>query len=159
MSKQPNYYRILGIAPIASENEIKHAYRGLAKHYHPDTMPPEKRDWAREQMVRINAAYQVLQNPQRRAEYDRLRGYANSLPPQTSSPPANHALWRRQRERRRRQQSQRWRIAATACAALLVASLLLTVAFARTSTAYVVAAAIDGALMIALITSLAMVNR
>lgn len=160
MTKQPNYYRILGVTPIASEDEIKRAYRGLAKHYHPDTMPPEKRDWAREQMARINAAYQVLHNPQHRAEYDRQRGYDKPLPaPAVVQPVANHTLRHRGRERRRRQQSQRWRTSAALCAALLVAGLILTALWARTTAAYVTAAAINGTLLIALLLSLGMINR
>ncbi len=160
VSKSPNYYRILGVTPVASEDEIRRAYRGLAKHYHPDTMPPEKRDWAREQMARINAAYQVLHNPQRRAEYDRQRGYDKPLPaPATAQPAANHTQRHRGRERLRRQQSQRWRTAAAFCTMLLVAGLILTALFARTTTAYVTAAAINGALLIALLLSLAQVNR
>ena len=38
---------------VCLRDEIRRAYRALAKRYHPDTMPPERQDWAREQMARI----------------------------------------------------------------------------------------------------------
>ena len=75
MPRQPNHYRILDVALSADHAEIQHAYRVLAKRYHPDRVPKERRAWARTQMARINAAYAVLGDPARRAAYDRRQGY------------------------------------------------------------------------------------
>ena len=77
MPRQPNHYRILDVALWADHAEIQHAYRALAKRYHPDRVPVERREWARTQMARINAAYAVLGDPARRAAYDRQQGYVH----------------------------------------------------------------------------------
>ena len=53
-------YRELGLSPDASEEEIKTAYRSMAKMYHPDAHPQEKD--AEEKMNRINAAYAMLRD-------------------------------------------------------------------------------------------------
>jgi DnaJ-class molecular chaperone len=66
---QTDYYQILGIAPGASQKQVKEAFRQLALKYHPDRNPGD----GAERMKTINEAYAVLSNPQRRAEYDTLR--------------------------------------------------------------------------------------
>ena len=65
---QDNYYHILGLDNFASKEEIKKAYRGLAKEYHPDKRPgnPE----LEEQFKRINKAYQVLSDPVKKQQFD-----------------------------------------------------------------------------------------
>lgn len=65
-----DYYEILGLAKDASEADIKRAYRQKAKELHPDRNP-EKREWARKEFRKIAEAYEVLSDPQKRAEYDR----------------------------------------------------------------------------------------
>ena len=68
-----NYYEILGVDKNASDDEIKAAYRRLAKKYHPDlytTKPEAERKEAEEMFKKINHAYQVLSDPQKRAAYD-----------------------------------------------------------------------------------------
>jgi curved DNA-binding protein CbpA len=65
-----HYYRILGVPAGASQEEIARAYRKLARRFHPDLHPLERRQWAEEQMKRLNEAYEVLNNPQARARYD-----------------------------------------------------------------------------------------
>lgn len=65
-----DYYRILGVNRNASPEEIRQAYRKLAKQYHPDRNPGDKA--AEEKFKEINEAYQVLSDPQKRAHYDRL---------------------------------------------------------------------------------------
>ena len=68
MSKR-DYYEILGVSRDATEQEIKKAYRQLARKYHPDV---NKSPDAEEQFKQINEAYSVLSDPQKRAQYDQL---------------------------------------------------------------------------------------
>ncbi len=65
-----DYYESLGISREADESEIKKAYRQKAKELHPDRNP-ENRSQAAEDFKRIAEAYEVLSDPQRRAQYDR----------------------------------------------------------------------------------------
>lgn len=62
-----NYYSILEVSPNASQEIIKIAYKNLAKKYHPDTSSSEA---ATTKMQEINEAYDILKDPQKRAEYD-----------------------------------------------------------------------------------------
>lgn len=55
-------YRVLGLTPDATDEEVKRAYRALAKKYHPDMNPDDPH--AAEMMNRINAAYDQIKNPQ-----------------------------------------------------------------------------------------------
>lgn len=64
----PEYYNELGVAPSADMKEIKSAYRKLAKKYHPDLNPGDKK--AEEKLKKINVAYDVLSDFSKRAEYD-----------------------------------------------------------------------------------------
>ncbi len=64
-----DYYDILGVSRNASQEEIKRAYRRLAKKYHPDRNPGDKH--AEEMLKKINEAYSVLSDPEKRANYDR----------------------------------------------------------------------------------------
>lgn len=71
MSEKRDYYEVLGISRGASEDEIKKAYRKLARQYHPDANP-DNRDDAREKFKEVSEAYDVLSNPQKRNLYDRF---------------------------------------------------------------------------------------
>ena len=62
-----DYYKIMGVAPDASEKEIKTAYRKLARKYHPDI---SQEDSAEERFKEMGEAYEVLRDPVKRAEYD-----------------------------------------------------------------------------------------
>ncbi|OGQ57790.1 MAG: hypothetical protein A3J24_02170 [Deltaproteobacteria bacterium RIFCSPLOWO2_02_FULL_53_8] len=74
-----NYYDILGVKKDASDDEIKKAYRGLAKKYHPDLHPGNKAMEAK--FKDINEAYAALGDPKKRADYD-LTGTVNFEPGQ-----------------------------------------------------------------------------
>jgi len=65
-----DYYQILGVSRNASTEEIRKAYRKLAMQYHPDRNPDDKQ--AEERFKEINEAYQVLNDPKKRAHYDRV---------------------------------------------------------------------------------------
>ncbi len=65
-----DYYQILGVSRNASEKEIKQAYRRLARKHHPDLNPGDKSAEAR--FKGINAAYEVLSNPEKRKKYDQF---------------------------------------------------------------------------------------
>jgi len=64
-----DYYEILGVSKNASAEEIKKAYKRLAKKHHPDV---DKSPGANERFKEINEAYQVLSNPKKRAAYDQM---------------------------------------------------------------------------------------
>jgi curved DNA-binding protein len=65
-----DYYKILGVPRTASQEDIKKAFRKLARQYHPDTAK-DKKD-AEEKFKEINEAYEVLGDPQNRKKYDNL---------------------------------------------------------------------------------------
>lgn len=70
MSKQ-DYYELLGVAKTASDDEIKKAFRKLARKYHPDVNRDNPQE-AESKFKEINEAYEVLSNPERRAQYDQF---------------------------------------------------------------------------------------
>lgn len=86
-------YAILGVHPAAEDVVIGAAYRALMRHYHPDTNPdPAAQARARE----ITAAYALLRDPAKRAEYDARRAAEGNLwredePPPPAPPPAMRA--------------------------------------------------------------------
>ncbi|MBX5464660.1 MAG: molecular chaperone DnaJ [Clostridia bacterium] len=72
-----DYYEVLGVGPNASQEEIKAAFRRLARRYHPDAHPDDPE--AEAKFKEINEAYQVLGDPEKRAQYDRF-GHAAFRP-------------------------------------------------------------------------------
>jgi molecular chaperone DnaJ len=68
MASRPDYYKTLGVDKKATPEEIKKAYRKLARKYHPDTNPDDKR--AEERFKEISQAHDVLGDPDKRKQYD-----------------------------------------------------------------------------------------
>ncbi len=79
-----DYYKIMGLAREASQDEIKRAYRKLARKYHPDV---SKEKDAEAKFKELGEAYEVLKDPEKRAAYDRLG--SNWQADQDFRPPPN----------------------------------------------------------------------
>jgi len=86
-----DYYAILGVPRTASQEEIKRAYRKLARQYHPDLNPGNKA--AEERFKEIQEAYEVLSNPETRAKYDQLGAHWKNYERMAQEGPAGGFGW------------------------------------------------------------------
>ncbi|MEN9201857.1 MAG: J domain-containing protein [Thermostichus sp. DG_1_6_bins_120] len=73
MQNFKDYYKILGVSKTATPDEVKQAFRRLARKYHPDVNPGDKT--AEEKFKDINEAYEVLSDPGKRKQYDQFGQY------------------------------------------------------------------------------------
>src|ERR671938_2112512 len=73
-----NLYEVLGVSKGASQDEIKKAYRKLARKHHPDANPNDAS--AEERFKEIQGAYDVLSDPEKRKQYDSPTRFAGSPP-------------------------------------------------------------------------------
>ena len=73
MADKRDYYEVLGVEKTASDDEIKKAYRKMAKKYHPDLNPDDKE--AEAKFKEVGEAYEVLSDADKRAKYDQY-GFA-----------------------------------------------------------------------------------
>ena len=67
MERDP--YKVLGIPPLSSENEIEKAYRKKNRMYNPEVNPASKQ-WAEKKLKEVTEAYNILNSPAKRKEYD-----------------------------------------------------------------------------------------
>ena len=93
-----DYYEVLGVPRAATVEEIKRAYRQLARKHHPDLKPASERTAAAERFKEINEAYEVLSDQDKRAKYDALGasykgGMDYTPPPGTGWSAADASRW------------------------------------------------------------------
>ncbi len=81
--QNPDPYVVLGVSPTATPAEITHAYRTRLRAHHPDTRPTPPSHTADDDLRQVLAAYALLRNPTRRADYD----HASTPPPRSPHRP------------------------------------------------------------------------
>lgn len=88
-----DFYRILGVSRNASPEEIQKAYRGLARKYHPDVNPDDKK--ARDKFKEVQKAFEVLNDPKKRRLYDQYGDSYEAAAKSGFHPgAANQGTWR-----------------------------------------------------------------
>lgn len=89
MKSEKDYYAVLGVAPSATPAEIKEAFKKLALQYHPDR---NKSADANERMSELLKAYQALNNPEERKNYDAQRKRGTAPQPSQDRPEVHTRL-------------------------------------------------------------------
>src|SRR3954462_4481029 len=79
MASKKDYYKILSVEREAGEDDIKKAYRRLARKYHPDLNPGDKA--AEERFKNVQEAYDILSDSKKRQMYDQYGFYSDSAMP------------------------------------------------------------------------------
>jgi curved DNA-binding protein len=87
----PDYYALLGISKTASQDEVKAAYRRMARKHHPDLHPEKEKARAAETFKAVNQAYEVLSDPEKRARYDRFGSAEEPRPGPARENPSRRA--------------------------------------------------------------------
>jgi ferredoxin len=89
LTDSKGYYAVLGVPEKANYKQIRHAYRHLARKYHPDRNNSTS---AEEMIKKINTAFEVLSDQTKRAQYDRME-FDNLLEPEPEPAQANPKPW------------------------------------------------------------------
>ncbi|KAK7331455.1 hypothetical protein VNO77_25680 [Canavalia gladiata] len=87
-----SFYELLGIPESGSMLEVKHAYKQLARKYHPDVSPSGRVEEYTKRFIRVHEAYETLSDPSRRAMYDEHMGRGQSLTFSASRPFYHHQV-------------------------------------------------------------------
>ena len=77
MAQREDYYKVLGVKRNATQDEIRKAYRRLARKYHPDVNPGDKS--AEEKFKQLSEAYDVLSDAKKREVYDKYGAYSENI--------------------------------------------------------------------------------
>jgi curved DNA-binding protein CbpA len=91
--QNPDPYLVLGVSPTATQAQITHAYRTRLRAHHPDTRHTPSPKTADEHLRQLLAAYALLRDPVRRADYDHATASPTPPPPSPHGPtPADHPV-------------------------------------------------------------------
>jgi len=91
VSQFTDYYELLGVPRTATLEEIKQAYRKLARQHHPDLHAEKDKEIHTRRMQEANEAYSVLSSPENRAKYDQYGEHWKEGPPSPPPPPSSYS--------------------------------------------------------------------